>query len=149
QKPGPHAVERARPRQRGRLTRTQHALHNARGAALELGGSAARKREQHDPPRIRSAADEVRDAVGERVGLARSRAGNDEQRGYFISVLHGVALIVVERFEVSRRRCARMSARARAGRITKHARLLERTFDGAYHGNYILDRTRKEADNSG
>ena len=39
-----------------------------------------RKGEEEDAPRIGAIDDQVGDAMGEGIGLARSRPGNDEQR---------------------------------------------------------------------
>ena len=49
-------------------------------AARHLGCRAARKGQQHNAPRIGAVGDEVGDPVRQRVGLARTRAGDDQQR---------------------------------------------------------------------
>ena len=52
--------------------------------------------------------DQVRDPVGERVGLARARAGDDQQRAGDVrapaghAVLDGAALLRIEAFEGAR-----------------------------------------------
>ena len=63
---------------------------DALDAALHLGCGAAGEGEQHHPARIGAADDQMRDAMGERVGLARARAGDDEKRRRFIE---GVAAV--------------------------------------------------------
>ena len=49
-------------------------------AALHFRRRPPRKRQEQDPLRIRAVQHQMRDAVGERVGLAGAGAGNDQQR---------------------------------------------------------------------
>ena len=73
-------------------------------AALHLGGGAPREREQHDAARIDARHDQVGDAIGERVGLAGARAGNDEQRRNVVesaaAMLDRAALLRIEFREI-------------------------------------------------
>jgi hypothetical protein len=75
------------------------------GPALELDGCATTEREKQDPLRIRAASDQLCDAVRERVRLARSRAGDHQQRAANGSVrpdavLDGVPLLGIERIQI-------------------------------------------------
>ena len=58
----------------------QHLGADALHAARHLGSRTPGKRQEKNPPRIGTMDDQVRDAVGKRIRLAGSRAGNDEQR---------------------------------------------------------------------
>ena len=58
----------------------ERAMQKLPGPALHFRRRPARERQQQDALRIGAAADQVRDAVGERVGLARAGAGDDQQR---------------------------------------------------------------------
>ena len=86
--------------------------HDVVGAALHLDGGAAREREHEDARRIDAAHGEVRDAMRERVGLARAGAGDDQQRtraetlpaGKRLTVSHRPALRSVETTELFGRR---------------------------------------------
>ena len=49
------------------------------GAVEQLGRGAAAEREQQDAGWVDTVADEVREAGGERSGLAGARAGDDQQ----------------------------------------------------------------------
>ncbi len=68
--------------------------------ALHFRRGPARKRQQENALRIRAAADKVRDAVGERVGLAGAGAGDDQQRSAVSlrarTVLHRESLLSVQ-----------------------------------------------------
>ena len=55
-------------------------LHDVVRAAAHLGGRAAREGQHEDARRIDAVDRQVRDAMGERVRLARARTGDDEQR---------------------------------------------------------------------
>ena len=48
--------------------------------AGHLAGRPAREGHQQDPPRIGAVDDQMRDPVGERVGLAGPGAGDDQER---------------------------------------------------------------------
>src|SRR5262245_15364624 len=61
-------------------------VQRATRATLELGGCTAAERQQQQPIRIGTVRDEVCDTMRERIGLARSRAGNDQQRSGFAFV---------------------------------------------------------------
>ncbi len=83
QQPRADAVKRAGPVQRvghdpGIVA--EHFAGDAFDARGHFGGRPARECHQEDPPRIRAMDDQMRDAVGEGVGLARSGAGDDEKR---------------------------------------------------------------------
>ena len=83
QQPRADAVERARPLQGGgRLPRrcAERSMEKLSRPALHLRRRPARERQQQNALRIGAAADQVRDAVGERVGLAGAGAGDDQQR---------------------------------------------------------------------
>ena len=89
-----------------RCGRAQRSLYDPLGAALHLGGGAAREGQQQDAPRVGPVHDQVRDTVGERVGLARPRAADDQQRARDVgamtgnAVLDGAALLGIEALEV-------------------------------------------------
>jgi hypothetical protein len=55
------------------------------GDALDPTGhlrrGAPRERQQQDPVRVGTVDDQVPDPMGESIGLARSRAGDDQQGG--------------------------------------------------------------------
>ena len=83
QQPRADAVEGAGPGQRighdvGALPHdaSRDPLHPPR----HLGGGAARERHQQNPPRIGAVDDQVRNAMRQGVGLARTGAGDDEER---------------------------------------------------------------------
>ncbi len=81
QEPRPDAVERARPLQCGGRLRhrcAERAMEKLPRPALHFRRRPARKRQQQNALRIRADADQVRDAVGERVGLAGTGAGDDQ-----------------------------------------------------------------------
>ena len=69
-----------------------------------LGRRAPRKRHQQNPAGVRALDDQVGDAMGEGVGLAGTRSGDDEQwcRGQSSrgTVLDRTPLLGIERFEV-------------------------------------------------
>src|SRR5438552_17276824 len=118
-------------------------MENLTGATLHLGGGAAGKSEQEDAPRIGSAADQMAHAVGKRVGLARARARDDQERAAIrciASVLDGATLPDVEGVEIVVLG-GRIVPRRRGGIVlfAKHGAagqgLIERTFDEAYHGS--------------
>src|SRR3954468_21089256 len=53
---------------------------SGRGAPRHLERRAAREREEQDALRVGAARNEVRDAMRERIGLARPGAGEDQER---------------------------------------------------------------------
>ena len=107
QQAGADAVKGAGPAQRV----GHHAgivAHHLAGDALDpsrhLGRGAARKRHQQDPPGVGAVDDQMGHPMREGVGLARPRAGDDQQRRGRQSsrgaVLDGAALLGIERVEV-------------------------------------------------
>ena len=84
QQPRADAVERARPRSARRPSTAravaQHLARDALDAPRHFGRGAAREGHQQDAARIGAVDDQMRDAVRQRVGLARARAGDDQQR---------------------------------------------------------------------
>ena len=94
-------VEGAGPGERRALRRgvgaERASARDALDAARHLGGGAAREGQQQDAARIGAVDDQVGDAVGERVGLARAGAGDDQQRPGV--VLDGAPLLGIERGE--------------------------------------------------
>lgn len=58
----------------------QHLAADALDTAAHLVGGAAGKGHQQDATRIGAVEDQVRDPVGQRIGLAGARAGDDQQR---------------------------------------------------------------------
>ena len=60
--------------------RAARAVEDALGAALHLGGGAAREGQQQDAVRVGAVHHQMRDAMRQRVGLARARARDDQQR---------------------------------------------------------------------
>lgn len=57
-----------------------HLPRDALDPPCRLRGGPAREGEQQDPARIDAVDDEMGDAVGQRVGLARSGPGDDQKR---------------------------------------------------------------------
>ncbi|MEZ0103113.1 hypothetical protein ABIF25_006695 [Bradyrhizobium elkanii] len=108
QQPRADAVERAGPAQRighDRGAIAEHAARNALDAAGHLGGGAPRKGHQQDTARIGAGDDQMRDAMGERVGLAGPRARDHQQRRADDAiladpVLDSTALLGIERIEI-------------------------------------------------
>ena len=81
QKPRADGVEGARPCQSiGQEPGLfgQHVRRNALDPAAHLGCGPARKRQQHHAARIGALHDQMRHAMGERVGLARAGASDDQ-----------------------------------------------------------------------
>ncbi len=109
QQPRADAVEGAGPGERvGRgAAAAEHVAGDALDAPRHLHGGAAREGHEQDAARIGAVDDQMRDAVGERVGLARAGAGDDEQRrgGTRIALadamLDGAPLLRIELFEMS------------------------------------------------
>ena len=83
---------------------------DALDAALHLGRGPAGEGQQQDAAGIGAVDDQVGDAVGERVGLARAGAGDDQQRAGDVgalardAVLDGAPLLRIEAFEIARAR---------------------------------------------
>ena len=103
QQSGPDGVESAGPRER--IAHRRHAWphdvgRHALDPARHLGGCAARERQQQDPAGIDAVDDEVPDPMGQRIGLARAGAGDDQQRAgvdeFRPAVFDGAALVRVE-----------------------------------------------------
>ena len=73
---------------------------NARDPPLHLGRGPARERQQHHAARIGAVDDEMRDPVRQRVGLARPRPGDDQERSRLGeargAMLHGAKLRCIE-----------------------------------------------------
>ena len=71
-----------------------------------LARRAAREGHQQNAARVRAIDDEMRDTMGERVGLARTRAGDDEKRPgrracvVPHAVFDGPSLFGIELFEI-------------------------------------------------
>ena len=82
----------------------QHLARDPLDAPRHLGRGAAREGHQQDAARIGAVDDQMRDAVGQRVGLARAGAGDDQQRRGRQSprdaVLDGAPLLGIERLEI-------------------------------------------------
>ena len=82
--------------------------HHLAGDPLDplrhLGGGAARERHQQDAARIGAVDDQMGDAMGQRVGLAGSGAGDHQQRRERArprcAVLDGAPLFRIEAVEV-------------------------------------------------
>ena len=70
----------AAPPARCLVRRAQYALQHLPRPPLHFRRRAPRKRQEQDALRIGAVAHEMRDAVGERVGLAGAGAGDDQQR---------------------------------------------------------------------
>ena len=114
QQPVADGVERARPAHalRDGLADTPERFverfpGDLEGAAAHFGGRAARKGKHQNPRRVHPVNDQMGHAIRERIGLARARAGDDEQRSGLESLLrqrlavgHGLALRSVESLEV-------------------------------------------------
>lgn len=71
-------------------------------AAVHLGSGAPRKRQQQNARRIGTVDDQMRDAMRQRVGLARSGPGDNQQWWRNVgaatddAVFDGATLVVVE-----------------------------------------------------
>ena len=98
------AVEGAGPRQAGRrlaAAQAEHAVQHAAGAARHLAGGTPRERQQQDALRIGAALDQPGNPVRQRVGLAGTGAGDDQQRPRYAIlgadiVLDGGTLLAVQ-----------------------------------------------------
>ena len=119
---GADAVERAGPGERvgdGAGLAAEHLGADALDAAAHFGGGAAGEGHQQDAARIGTGDDQMRDAVGERVGLAGTGAGDHQKRAgraavrHVGTVLDRAALRLVQFFQIRnshvRSRCVRMS----------------------------------------
>jgi hypothetical protein len=92
---------------------------DALDAAAHFRSRAAGKGHQQDAARIGTRDDQVRDAVGERVCLAGTGTGDDQQRpgrtapGHVRAVLDRAPLRIIQLFQISnshaRSRCVRIS----------------------------------------
>ena len=82
--PGADRVERPGPGERVRHDAglgAQDFGADALDTPAHLGRGTAGKRHQQDAARINAVDDQIGDPMGQGVGLARSRPGDDEQRG--------------------------------------------------------------------
>ena len=98
QQPCAHAVEGAGPRQLGRrggAAQAQRLVQQPPGAAGHLGRGAAREGHQQDAPRVGTLLHQASHARGQHQCLARAGAGHHQQRR--VAMLHGGALLVVQR----------------------------------------------------
>ena len=142
--PRPDAVKRARPAKGGWRVprrRAERSLQKLPGPALHFRRGPARKRQQQNALRIRAAADKVRDAVGERVGLAGAGAGDDQQRSAVLplrtrTVLDRESLLSVQGDEeilarVRFRSMDRQDSRRHLDSGNGHGALVERSFDAS------------------
>ncbi|MHC2462540.1 hypothetical protein ACVIHD_001552 [Bradyrhizobium embrapense] len=108
EQPRADAVEGAGPTQRighDRGAIAEHAPRDALDTAGHLGGGAPRKGHQQDAARIGTRDDQMRDPMGERVGLAGACTGDHQQRRadnavLADAVLDGAALLGIERIEI-------------------------------------------------
>ena len=117
QQPRADAVEGAGPGQRigdHRRVAAEHLAGNALDAFGHLCRGAAREGHQQDAARIGAPDDQVRDAVGQRVGLAGPGAGDDQQRSANTAVaMHDrQALLGIELAEIGR-----LEARIMRGKV--------------------------------
>ena len=124
QQPGADAVEGAGPGQRVGDDGGVAAQHLA-GDALDPPGhfrrGAARKGHQQDAPRIGALDDQMRDAVRQRVGLAGTGAGDDQQRpgDLAVAMLDGLTLLRRSAWR-DRRGCERSNHGRRGSSPIKH-----------------------------
>ena len=108
QEPGADRMERAGPCQAFRQDRRVGA-HDFRGDALDAPGHfrrrSARKGHQQDTARVGAIDNQMRDAMRQRVGLAGSSPGDDQQRSGDpgVAMHHRPPLLGVEPGEVVRR----------------------------------------------
>jgi len=85
---------------------------DALDAPFHLGRGAARERHQQKPARIDAVDDEVGHPMGERVGLARPGAGDDQERTVVRradAVLDGAPLLRIELGEIGGHRLGRIT----------------------------------------
>jgi hypothetical protein len=106
QQTGGDGMERARPGQRGRRKRRAagSGSDDALNAPFHFGRGATRECHQQQTPRIDPVDDEVRHAMSERVGFARTGPGDDQERPVVRrtdAVLDGAPLLRVELGEIS------------------------------------------------
>ncbi|MET4760274.1 hypothetical protein ABH970_000646 [Bradyrhizobium ottawaense] len=85
----------------------QHLAGDALDPAGHFGRRAAGERHQQDAARIGAGDDQMRDAMGQRVGLAGAGAGNHQQgsahgRAIGHAMLDGAALLRIERVQICR-----------------------------------------------
>ncbi len=105
---GADAVKGSRPSERvGRgAAAAQHVAGDALDASRHLHGRTPREGHEQDASRIGAVEDQMRHAVGERVGLARAGAGDDEQGrsrtriALADAMLDGAPLLRIELFEM-------------------------------------------------
>ena len=125
QQAGADRMEGARPGERGGGQRraARRGGDDALDPALHLGRGAAREGHQQEPTRIGPVDDEMGDPMGERVGLARAGAGDDEERpvvgrGRADAVLDGAPLLRIELGQVGGHRRGESPAGRRRQRTT-------------------------------
>ena len=98
--------------------RHPHRLHDRADERADplahLGSGLVRERDRQDLRRVHTGVDQVRDAMREHAGLARSGAGDHQQRAGFVG--HGVELIGIEPFGERRRTVAAERIDQRIGR---------------------------------
>ena len=107
QQPRPDAMKSAGPGQRVRHHAgivAQNLARDSLDARRHLGGGAARKRHQKNAPWVGAANDQMRHAMGKRIGLAGSCAGDHQQRRKRArarrAMLDGAPLFRIEAFEI-------------------------------------------------
>ena len=85
-----------------RRVAAEHLAGDALDALGHLRCGAAREGHQQDAARIGAVDDQMRDAVGQRVGLAGAGAGDDQQRpgDAAVAMLDGQALLGIELGEI-------------------------------------------------
>lgn len=105
QQPGADAVESPGPGKRhGRRARSENSFHDPVNPLRHFRCCPARKSQQQNAVRVNTAHNQMRDPMGERVGLARPRAGDNQQGGVFVAepMLDRPALIGVQFVKVCR-----------------------------------------------
>ena len=108
QQPRPDAVKRTGPAQGVRHDAgvvTEHLARDPLDPPRHFRGGTAREGHQQDAAWVGAADDQVRDAVGEGIGLARSGAGDHQQwrpdgGGRPDAVLDGAPLLRIERIQI-------------------------------------------------
>jgi hypothetical protein len=132
QKPRPDAVKGSRPRQRNELTVAgikQRAKHSP-SPTLELHGRTPAEGQQQQTIGICAFAHEMRDTMGERIRLSRTRTGDDKERcrlGVPLAVYRCAALRLVERRKG-------VDFHSGATNAFRHQRRQERSFDDSTRG---------------
>ncbi len=154
QQPRAEPVKRAGPGQR-RSDRLgiawKHLAGDARNAASHFSGCTARERHQQNSAGIGAANQQMRDAMGERVGLAGSGAGNDQQRGAgrgeLAAMRDRAALLRIEIVEIICRVCQHESPLKPAGSAISFAGAMRWPRDGMRNG-FDLQASQSAAANA-